>query len=142
MQIKMEQTARQIWVITEDFHWDTDSPTFSAVVDRCIKSGAEYKYFFPDTANGKKFADRMKLNYGDYPNFELYPLPEQIFCLLHHEIVVYDADDANKRVCIMADINFKRRSDEKSSKHLYISRPDALPEIISNVRRWIRENEQ
>lgn len=137
MQVKIEKGAKQVWVITEDFHWDITSPKFSALVKENINAGVEYRYFFPNSTDGRKFADRMNLTFSSHANFHLHTLNPEIFLLLQHEIVVYDADDASKRTCLMADVNFMRGTVENESKHLFINRPDALPEIISNAKRWI-----
>lgn len=137
MQIKIEKSAKQVWVITEDFHWDISSPQISALVKKNIDAGVEYRYFFPNSTDGRKFSDRMDLSFNSHENFHLHPLNPEIFLLLQHEIVVYDADDASKRTCLMADVNFKRSTMENESKHLFINRPGALPEIISNAKRWI-----
>ena len=52
--IKLENKAKEVWVISPTLHYDTGNKEFSELVSVNLGENTKYKYIVPATAAGRK----------------------------------------------------------------------------------------
>ena len=92
--IKLENKAKEIWVISPSLHYDVEHKEFSELVSVNLGESTKYKYIVPATPlvekNIKLFKKRFNVSEKDIEtNFLILP-PSEINSFLM-EIAIYDA---------------------------------------------------
>jgi len=91
--IKLEDKAKEVWVISPSLHYDVDNKDFSELVSVNLGQNSKYKYIVPATKEIHKHLDSYKKLYkvtdADIQNNFLI-LPESDFNPFILEIGIYD----------------------------------------------------
>nr|HMU06252.1 hypothetical protein [Saprospiraceae bacterium] len=91
--IKLEDKAKEVWVISPSLHYDVDNKDFSELVSVNLGQNTKYKYIVPATKEIQKHLDSYKKLYkvtdADIQNNFLI-LPESDFNPFILEIGIYD----------------------------------------------------
>ncbi len=92
--IKLENKAKEIWVISPSLHYDVEHKEFSELVSVNLGESTKYKYIVPATAQVEKniqlFKKRFNVTEQDIAsNFLILPASEINPFLM--EIAIYDA---------------------------------------------------
>lgn len=92
--IKLENEAREVWVISPTLHYDTENKDFSELVSVNLGQQTKYKYIVPATAQIEKNLQRYKKIYNVTEkeiaaNFLILPASE--FNPFITEIAIYNA---------------------------------------------------
>jgi len=92
--IKIEDKAKEVWVISPTLHYDVDNKDFSEIVSVNLGEKTKYKYIVPATSTVLKNIRRYKKMYNatesDVANNFLI-LPESEFNPFITESAIYDA---------------------------------------------------
>lgn len=116
--IKLENRAKEVWVISPTLHYDVENKTFSELVSVNLGERTKYKYIVPATAQVEKniglFQKKYNLTDLDIAaNFLILPASE--FNPFLTEIAIYNAsteciacaapatDDGNDEVIVFKD---------------------------------------
>ncbi|HJW31330.1 MAG TPA: hypothetical protein VJ508_19010 [Saprospiraceae bacterium] len=92
--IKLENSAKEVWVISPTLHYDTENKVFSELVSVNLGQKTKYKYIVPATDQVEKNLKRYKTLYNMSDaeiarNFLLLPASE--FNPFIAEIAIYNA---------------------------------------------------
>jgi len=92
--IKLENNAKEVWVISPTLHYDTENKDFSELVSVNLGQNTKYKYIVPATAQVEKNLKRYKTLYhvteqDIAKNFLILPASE--FNPFMTEIAIYNA---------------------------------------------------
>lgn len=92
--IKLENNAKEVWVISPTLHYDTENKDFSELVSVNLGQKTKYKYIVPATAQVEKNLKRYKTLYhvteqDITKNFLMLPASE--FNPFMTEIAIYNA---------------------------------------------------
>jgi hypothetical protein len=92
--IKLENEAKEVWVISPTLHYDTENKDFSELVSVNLGQQTKYKYIVPATAQIEKNLHRYKKIYNVTEkeiaaNFLILPASE--FNPFITEIAIYNA---------------------------------------------------
>ncbi len=95
--IRLEDKAKEVWVISPGLHYDTDNKAFSELVSVNLGQKTKYRYIVPATNAIEKNLTRYKTLYGVTDkdiaqNFLL--LPPSDFMPFVMETAIYDASTA------------------------------------------------
>ncbi len=121
--IKLEDKAREVWVISPGLHWDTENKEFSELVSVNLGEKTKYRYIVPATRQIERNLKVYKKLYDatdtDIATNFLF-LPESEFNPFITESAIYDASGS----CIacaapgMVDGKDVIRFDEQTSKSM------------------------
>lgn len=92
--IKLEDAAKEVWVISPFLHYDIEDNNFSEIVSVNLGQNTKYKYIVPATKGVLKNIDTYKKKYklNDVEVDQRFlVLPENDFIPFVLEIAVYDA---------------------------------------------------
>lgn len=92
--IKLENAAKEVWVISPTLHYDTENKEFSELVSANLGQHTKYRYIVPATAQVEKNIQRYKKLYNASEkdiaaNFLILPASE--FNPFITEIAIYNA---------------------------------------------------
>jgi hypothetical protein len=92
--IKLENNAREVWVISPTLHYDTEHKDFSELVSVNLGESTKYRYIVPATPvvekNIARYKQRYKLAEADIHR-QFLILPPAEFNAFLPEIAIYDA---------------------------------------------------
>ncbi len=92
--IKLENKAREIWVVSPGLHYDTENKDFSEIVSVNLGEKTKYRYIVPVSRqiekNLKVYQKRYKLTDEEISRHFLI-LPESEFTPFIMECAIYDA---------------------------------------------------
>ncbi len=92
--IKLENSAKEVWVISPTLHYDTQNKAFSELVSVNLGDNTKYKYIVPATPeveeNLQRFKKMFNITERDIANNFLI-LPPSEFNPFLMEIAIYDA---------------------------------------------------
>ena len=92
--IKLEDKAKEVWVVSPALHWDTENKDFSELVSVNLGEKTKYRYIVPATRQIEKNLKVYKKLYdvtdGDIAENFLF-LPESEFNPFITESAIYDA---------------------------------------------------
>lgn len=125
--IKLENNAKEVWVISPTLHYDIENKAFSELVSVNLGESTKYKYIVPATAQVEKNLQLFKKRYNITErelatNFLI--LPPSDFNPFLMEMAIYDAsttcvacaapamDDGNNEVIV-----FKAETVRAMAKH-------------------------
>ncbi len=121
--IKLEDRAKEVWVVSPGLHYDTENKDFSELVSVNLGQKTKYRYIVPATKKIEKNLKVYKKKYGVSDkeiatNFLI--LPESDFNPFITECAIYDA--STKCVACagggMKDNNDVIRYDDSTSKRM------------------------
>jgi len=103
--IKLEDKAKEVWVVSPTLHYDVDNKAFSEIVSVNLGQKTKYRYIVPHTATVIKNITTYKAKYGVSEaeireNFLILPASE--FNPFITECAIYDAKDRKKCVAVAA----------------------------------------
>ncbi|MBK8623898.1 MAG: hypothetical protein IPN79_19630 [Saprospiraceae bacterium] len=93
--IKMEDEAKEVWVVSPFLHYDVEDKTFSEIVSVNLGQNTKYKYIVPANKTVLKNIDTYKKKYAlkdEDINQRFLVLPENDFMPFVLEIAIYDAN--------------------------------------------------
>lgn len=92
--IKMEDKAKEVWVISPTLHYDTENNDFSELVSVNLGEKTKYRYIVPSTRqiekNLKKYKKMYKITEKEIRNNFLF-IPETEFLPFITETAIYNA---------------------------------------------------
>ncbi len=124
--IKLENKAKEVWVISPTLHYDTEHRAFSELVSVNLGESTKYKYIVPATEQVRKNVDRYKKLFNVTENeiaVNFLFLPPSDFNPFIPEIAIYDASTTCIAVAAPAlddsdeVIQFKPESAKSMAKH-------------------------
>ncbi|MBK8628371.1 MAG: hypothetical protein IPN86_23300 [Saprospiraceae bacterium] len=100
--IKLEDKAKEVWVISPSLHYDVENKDFSELVSVNLGQKTKYKYLVPGSKDIGKQIDLYKKKYQlseeeVQQNFLI--LPEADFLPFMMEIGIYDGNSADCTAC-------------------------------------------
>ena len=100
--IKLEDKAKEVWVISPTLHYDTENKDFSEIVSVNLGEKTKYKYIVPATSTVTKNIKLYKKMYKvseDEINQNFLLLPESEFNPFIMEIAIYNASSKKCIAC-------------------------------------------
>lgn len=136
--IKLEDKAKEVWVISPTLHYDVENKDFTELVSVNLGEKTKYRYLVPATAtvekNVKLYKKKYKLSDEQIQAYFCF-LPESDFVPFVQEIAIYNA--SKKCVACAApaleDNNDVIRFNEQTSK-------DMAKAFVKIWRRYKRVN--
>lgn len=121
--IKLEDKAKEVWVISPELHFDTENKDFSELVSVNLGEKTKYRYIVPATAkiekNLKTYISKYKLSAKEVKEYFLF-LPESEFNPFITETAIYNASSTKDRVACAApateDNNLVIRYNDKTTR--------------------------
>lgn len=92
--IKLEDKAKEVWVISPSLHYDVENSDFSELVSVNRNEKTKYRYIVPATKQVEKNIKRYKKIYGlsnEEVDRNFLLLPSNDFMPFVQEIAIYDA---------------------------------------------------
>ena len=103
--IKLEDKAKEVWVISPTLHFDTDNKDFSELVSVNLGEKTKYRYIVPCTTTIEKNIQKYMKKYG-VSNQEVETnfliLPESELNPFITETAIYNASSAKDRIAVAA----------------------------------------
>lgn len=121
--IKLEDKAKEVWVISPTLHYDTENEDFSELVSVNLGEKTKYRYIVPASRTVLKNLKVYKKMYGvsdDEIKSNFLILPESEFNPFIQEAAIYDAS-TNCVACAapaLEDSNDVIRFNEETSKQM------------------------
>jgi hypothetical protein len=125
--IKLEDKAKEVWVISPSLHYDVENKDFSELVSVNLGQKTKYKYIVPGSKDISKHIDLYKKIYKlteeeVQQNFLI--LPESDFLPFMMEIGIYDGSSDDCTACAAPGlddgndvIQFSRESSKTMAKN-------------------------
>ncbi|MFZ1702955.1 MAG: hypothetical protein WAT79_01340 [Saprospiraceae bacterium] len=95
--IKIEDDAKEVWVISPYLHYDVNDEAFSEIVSINLGQNTKYKYIIPASKKVFKNLEAYKKRYkvsDEMIQRNFLILPENDFIPFVLEIAIYDANEA------------------------------------------------
>ncbi len=103
--IKLEDKAKEVWVVSPSLHYDLDNKDFTELVSVNLGQSTKYKYIVPATKQILQNLDAYKKKYSikeaDMTNNFLL-LPENDFLPFVMEIGIYNGNSASDCIAVAA----------------------------------------
>lgn len=121
--IKLENKAKEVWVVSPTLHYDTENKDFSELVSVNLGENTKYRYIVPATKtvakNLKLYKKMYKITEADIANNFLI-LPETDFNPFLEETAIYNASTKCVACCAPAteDSNDVIRFNATTSKNM------------------------
>jgi hypothetical protein len=91
--IKLEDKAKEVWVISPALHYDVENKNFSEIVSVNLGQKTKYRYIVPASkvikANIEKYKKAYKVNEEEIKSMFCF-IQESDFCLFLNELAVYN----------------------------------------------------
>lgn len=100
--IKLEDKAKEVWVISPSLHYDVENKDFSELVSVNLGQKTKYKYIVPGTKDINKHIDQYKKLYkltDDEVNQNFLILSESDFLPFMMEIGIYNGNTDDCVAC-------------------------------------------
>jgi hypothetical protein len=100
--IKLEDKAKEVWVVSPALHYDIENKDFSEIVSVNLGQKTKYKYIVPSTKDIHKSIDSYKKIYklsDQEVNANFLILPENDFMPFVMEIGIYNGSSSECVAC-------------------------------------------
>ena len=100
--IKLEDKAKEVWIVSPSLHYDNENNDFSELVSVNLGQKTKYKYIVPGTKDIGKHIDKYKKLYKlseEEVNLNFLILPESEFNPFIMEIGIYNGSTKKCTAC-------------------------------------------
>jgi len=100
---KLEKKAKEVWVVSPDLHYDTESDKFKNIVEHNLHKKTKYRYIVPSTVSVLKHLRKYQKDLTipkDRAKEMFLLLPESEFNPFLNEIAIYDPNGKNPVSCL------------------------------------------
>ncbi|MDB4438983.1 hypothetical protein N9176_01910 [bacterium] len=138
---KLEKKAKEVWIVSPDLYYDTESDEFKNIVTHNLHNNTKYRYIVPNTTSVIKHLNKYQKDQTipkDLSKEMFLLLPPSEFNPFMNELAIYDPNGDSPVACLAVwrDCN---ESDEVLSFDL-----DMTKELIKRFRtlwkKYKREN--
>ena len=138
---KLEKKAKEVWIVSPDLYYDTESDEFKNIVTHNLHNNTKYRYIVPNTTSVIKHLNKYQKDQTipkDLSMEMFLLLPPSEFNPFMNELAIYDPNGDSPVACLAVwrDCN---ESDEVLSFDL-----DMTKELIKRFRtlwkKYKREN--
>ena len=138
---KLEKKAKEVWIVSPDLYYDTESDEFKNIVTHNLHNNTKYRYIVPNTTSVIKHLNKYQKDQTipkDLSKEMFLLLPPSEFNPFMNELAIYDPNGDSPVACLAVwrDCN---ESDEVLSVDL-----DMTKELIKRFRtlwkKYKREN--
>src|ERR1700730_4686837 len=133
---EIERSAKQIWIVTNDFFWDVSSGYFDEVVLPNIRKRKTYKYFYPKGARSLEASALIKQRLGDARGVDFVFVDPEVFGTILFEFALFDPTNDKAVRGIVSDVFGTRFSRPEECLDMLLDQKQVLPRFVSLASRW------
>lgn len=100
---KLEEKAKEVWVVSPDLHYDTENDTFKTIVEHNLHEKTKYRYIVPNTPSVLKHLRNYKKDNTipkDMAQEMFLLLPASEFNVFLNELAIYDPNGDSPKACL------------------------------------------